>query len=373
MSKNQFMNDVGDYIASIAPNYSPSTLAEKERKLRMYARIFYGLYSGGKVSSSAPAKLTAKDVSEFVTYRRSQGVSDATIAKDLSLMGMLLKWKGNTAMDVYRAMYGREKPRAYNGRKPPLDDEVVERVYALARSTSDWTLMEGCTAIVLGCACGLRPQEARKLYVDDVVLDGNRSMIAVEHVKGEGKWGRRRYAIVADGAEDILGKYIRMRSEKLAAFGVESRAMFPPLRGKGEFVTQQSFGRMKDAVADLLGEEFALRDGRRAYGQRLLNRDIPIEKVSYSMGHDSVLTTQRYYASFEEGKILREIQEQLLGPYDGAGAGAPEEARRAFRRGATAWARTPSVWVGQIPTRGPVISRLDSHISYSEGLTERSI
>lgn len=331
MSKNQFMTDADAYVRSIAPNYASATVKEKERKLRLYARIMYALYTEGRISTSSPAKLTPKDIGEFVTYRRSQGVKDSTIAKDLSLIGMLLKWKGNTAMDTYRATYGRERPRAYNGRKPPLDDAVVERVYALARSTSDWTLMEGCTAIVLGCACGLRPQEARKLYADDVFLDGNRSLIAVEHVKGEGKWGRKRYAIVADGAEDILEKYLRMRAEKLAALGMQSRAMFPPLRGSGEFVTQQSFGRMKGAVADLLGEKFALRDGRRAYGQRLLDRDIPIEKVSYSMGHETVNTTQKYYASYDEARILGEIQEQLLGPYNGGGEASPGEARRGPR------------------------------------------
>ena len=46
-------------------------------------------------------------------------------------------------------MYGNKRPKSYNGRLDPLPDEVVEKVYALARSTDRWKVMEGCMAIIL--------------------------------------------------------------------------------------------------------------------------------------------------------------------------------------------------------------------------------
>ena len=52
-------------------------------------------------------------------------------------------------------------------------------------------------------------------------------------------------------------------------------------------------------------------DGRRSYGQRMLDRDIPIEFVSVCMGHDSVETTQKFYANYRSRKVLHVVHSQL--------------------------------------------------------------
>ena len=52
---------------------------------------------------------------------------------------------------------------------------------------------------------------------------------------------------------------------------------------------------------------FELRDGRRAYGQRMLNAGYPIELVSKSMGHASIETTQKFYADYQERSVLDHI------------------------------------------------------------------
>ena len=162
-------------------------------------------------------------------------------------------------------------------------------------------------AIILGCAAGLRPQEARQLYASDVHYEGPRPTIDIKHVKGEGKWGRRRSVPVLDNVGDIFAKYMTMRREKLDQHGVESNAFFPPFRGTDEFVTQQSMSRFKAAVADQIGEDFVLKDGRRAYGQRLLDKGVPIEYVSCSMGHSTVATTQKYYANYRDSFVNNKI------------------------------------------------------------------
>lgn len=284
MTRNQFLTDANAYLEAISPNYAKSTMDEKSRKLRYYARVFYTLHLDGRIRTNAPSKLTADDLHTYVTFRRSRGVKDSTIAKDLSIIGMFLRWKGNDAKEIYDVQYGNRKPHAYNGKLDPLSDDVIERVYALARETDSWQVLEGCVAIILGCAVGLRPQESRQLYASDVHLMGDKSTIFVQHVKGEGTWGRRRSVPVMDGVEDVLERYLSMRAEKL-----------------------RSFGRLKERVERILGVRFELRDGRRAYGQRMLNAGYPIELVSKSMGHASIETTQKFYADYQERNVLDRI------------------------------------------------------------------
>ena len=67
---------------------------------------------------------------------------------------------------------------------------------------------------------------------------GDKSTISVQHVEGEGTWGRRRSVPVMDGVKDILERYLTVRAERLRALGIESDTMFPPLRSGREFMRQ---------------------------------------------------------------------------------------------------------------------------------------
>ncbi len=307
MTKNQFLTDANAFITTVNGNYADSTMDEKARKLRFYADIMYHLYEKGEITTLAANKMTAEDLHVYVSYRRSMGIKDSTLVKDLSIIGGLLAWKGNNARDVYAVQYGNKKPCSYSGRIPPLDNDTIERIYDLARSTNDWALLQGCVVVVLGCASGLRPQEIRQLYVDGITLMGDRSTIRVDHVKGEGKWGRVRTVPIMDGAEDIIEKYLVMRQAKLDASGTKSRSMFPTFRSDKEFVRQQSLGRFKSLVEDVLGVRFEIRDARRAFGQRLLDSGEALELVSYVMGHSTVETTQKFYANYKEPFVLGKI------------------------------------------------------------------
>ncbi len=308
MAGNQFAADVKDYLEYIKNNFSKSTYQEKRRKLKFHSNTLYDLFKEKKISSCNPRKITARDLDVYVIYRRSMGIKDSTIRKDLSMIGDVLNHYDNNAKAKYDRDFGNRKPKSYEGRLPPLPNETIEQVYDLARRTTSWPVLEGCVAIILGCASGLRPQEVRMLYVKDVHYDSPRPTIHVEHVKGEGKWGRSRNVPINDGVEDILEKYIRMREVQIKKYKVlDTGAMFPPCRTDDEFITQQSLGKLKDRVARTLDTQFVLKDARRAFGQRMLDAGVPIEYVSKCMGHASVVTTQRYYADYQENQVLNSV------------------------------------------------------------------
>ena len=113
---------------------------------------------------------------------------------------------------------------------------------------------------------------------------GDKSTISVQYVMGEGTWGRRRSVPVMDGVKDFLERYLTFRAERLRTLGIESEAMFPPLRSDREFMRQQSFGRLKEREEKMLDVRFEFRDGHRANGQRMFDVGHPIKLVSKSMG-----------------------------------------------------------------------------------------
>lgn len=314
MAKNQFRIDAENYLKASEGNFEESTYAEKRRKLFQYSDIIYALHKEGVIKSSAAKNITAAEIDAYVMFRRSQGIKDSTICKDLSILGNLFDFVKNDEMKVYKAVYGKRKPRSYNGKLDPLPDETIEKVYALARSTDRWNVIEGCMAIILGCAAGCRPQESKLLDVSDLHHLDPQPSVHIKHVKGEGKWGRERTVPLNDGVSDIVEKYLIMRQKKLDSLGRYSEAVFPPLTGDKKYVSQQSMSRFKMIVADILKEDFVLKDGRRSYGQRMLDRDVPMEKVSYCMGHDSIETTQKFYANYRDKMVLNDVHRILSKP-----------------------------------------------------------
>lgn len=307
MVRYQFAADVNAYIEQMMPHVKQSTIKDKERKLRLICKNFTTLYQEGKVSSNNPRKIGRDDIIAYIGYRRLMGISESTISKDLDQLNQLFIWVGNHEIETFRAFGGVYRPHAYTERKQPMSDEIIGKVFALARETDEWGVMIGCMATILCCSCGLRPQEARQLYADDIIIMADRSIVHIEHVKGEDVWGEPRSVLVMDGADDILRKYLDMRSEVLREHGIKTRSMFPPLRGGSEFYSQQSFGRFKKKVEDIIGMKYELRSGRRAYGQRLLDKGNLIEDVFVAMRHASTKTTEGYYARGREDVVMSRI------------------------------------------------------------------
>ncbi len=315
MVRYQFIADSKAYLEMLKPHTKESTYEDKARKLRLISKNVTLLYKEGKMSSNNARRITVEDIIAYVGYRRSMKISDATISKDLCIMNQLFLWLGNHVIEDFRAFGGVFKPHAYTGRKEPLPKDLIQKIIALARETEDWRVLQGCVAVLLCTSCGLRSQEARQLYADDVTSMDGYMIVHVVHVKGEGRYGEPRSVLVMDGIEDIIQRYLDVRAEKLAQHGRESRSMFPPLMNENEFYSQQAFCKMKKLVEEELGAKFELRAARRAFGQNLLDSGNRIEDVSVAMGHASTKTTEGYYARNREdqvtGRIMKNRQKSL--------------------------------------------------------------
>ena len=204
--------------------------------------------------------------------RMNKGDVCGTCTGTLKALG--LAYGNSDPTDMERHLAAKRKSSEFldefkrrNGKLEPLGDGVIDKVYALARSTQRWSVLQGCVAIILGCAAGLKPQEARQLYVYDVHHQDENPHIYIRHVKDEGSWGRARDVPLNDDVSDIIEKYLRMRELKLRYRQMESEAMFPPFRSDREFVKQQSISRYKKHVEQATGETLMLRGDRPPTGR----------------------------------------------------------------------------------------------------------
>ena len=65
---------------------------------------------------------------------------------------------------------------------------------------------------------------------------------------------------------------------------------------------------MKVYVEKEVGVKFDLRECRRTFGQRYLDKDIDIETVSVLMGHSSTKTTETFYGRRKNAKAIEKVE-----------------------------------------------------------------
>lgn len=308
MTRYPFMTCANNFMKIYEQTVSDTTAFHAERKLRLIARKFLKLEIEGKITTSNPLHMKPTDIIEYVKARREDGVDDSTINKEISILNQMMTYLGNNAVKAFRAIGGQYKPKKYTGRKQPLTDEIIEKIYELARRTRDWEILEGCMAVILVVSTGIRTEEARVFDIDGIHLDGNRSYIYIEKVKGQGTYGIPRTSPIMDDVEDIFEKYLERRKLILPLYS-RSKAMFPNFiyRSKDPYLSQQNFCKLKIPIENELGIKFEIRAGRRAFGQRAIDRGQNLTDISVVMGHTSTRTTERYYCRMKNDNALENM------------------------------------------------------------------
>ena len=237
----------------------------------------------------------------FVGQRKADGIANSTILKDLDLMKKMFAYFDNDAVSAFKSKYLAHYPKKYQKRASAMEEPVVERILACAMEipTFDWKLSEAYALVSLAICTGLRPKELRMMYVQNVHIAGGCAEVLAVHVKGERSHGTARWIPVHPDGVPILERYLEARAFKLQNRGKVSDALFPPIRGKEEFIGYNMVEKLKKAVEEDIGENFELRKCRRTFGQRALDEGHDIHNVSLVMGHSSITTTQRYYPDLD--------------------------------------------------------------------------
>jgi len=139
-------------------------------------------------------------------------------------------------------------------------------------------------ALLLGC--GLRRDELANLGWDRVTQREKRWVI----VDIEGKGNRIRSVPMPQWAKSAMDLWI-------AAAGIRKGLFFRAINQKGEVgngLTAQAVYLIVRGYADQLGIRIAPHDLRRTFAKLAHRGHAPLEQIQLSLGHESVMTTERY-------------------------------------------------------------------------------
>jgi len=154
---------------------------------------------------------------------------------------------------------------------------------------------------------GLRMSELRRAEFRDV--NTREWLFFVRHPKGESSYGRQRTIPIPPPLKPYVLSFLQERAKMLVERGlVEAKCFVCKKSGNpNEPYSTNGFETLKLRVEKESGITFQIRTLRRTYGQVLLNREVPLDSVSLTMGHRYTSTTEKYYCRKDDGMARLEV------------------------------------------------------------------
>lgn len=261
---------------------------DSEHTKRAYRRALQD-FAGWHASVGRP-KLNKAVVQRYAAELRAAGASASSVNQRLSAIRKLgreladNKALPEAAANGIKAVKGVRAEGQRTGRW--LSREEAQRLLdAPDVSTLKGKRDQAILAVLIGC--GLRRSEATDLTFDQVQqIDGRWAIVNLV-----GKRNKVRSVPMPSWCKRAIDKWA-------AAAGIESDRVFRPMHKGGHIIGE---GMSTQAIADVVREyseatglPVAAHDLRRTFAQLARKGNSPIEQIQFSLGHESIRTTELY-------------------------------------------------------------------------------
>jgi integrase len=242
----------------------------------LHARRWRQLMPGRTVQGIKPA-----DIHGYIGARKSTGVSNATVNRELAFMAACIAWcNRELGWNLPNPIQGRKLKEA-EGRTRWLSVEEAGRLMDAARANARAPYLADFLSLALNT--GMRRGEM--LGLEWARVDLQRRVITLEAMHT--KTGKFRSVPVNDNARIALINRARFRSEHCP----DSPWVFAHADGERITCLKRSFATAC-RVAGI--EDFRIHDLRHTCAAWLVSAGVPLPEVRDLLGHSSVTMTERY-------------------------------------------------------------------------------
>src|SRR6266571_2076489 len=255
MERHPFIVTMRAYLDGIQSTVGQATLRERESKLLYLFEVMLELRL-----SPDPRTMDKEEIDALVLWMRERNLGLAYQAKLWQYLRGLFAFVGNNILDVMKAR-GQWKPpkRAYRPVIVKDDGWFAATVASLANETG-WRPRMVLAATAIYYHTGLRPKELRLAALRD--LDLQRWILTVRHPNDEGGyysepgWRMARYKVFRSLGIDANYKVLRASfAQKLKDHGAPIENVSMALRHQTVVTTEQFYARVRtDRAWDALEE-----------------------------------------------------------------------------------------------------------------------
>ncbi len=238
---------------------------------------------------SAAGGFTRETVQRYRTYLEARGLAPSSLNLHLTVLRKLAREAAANGILAHEAAAGIASvkgSRAQGGRLGVW--LTLDQAQALLTSPGGESLRSwrdrALLAVLIGC--GLRRSEVATLALEQIEQREGRWVL----VDVEGKGRRIRSVPMPAWAKAAVDRWT-------GAAGITGGRLFRRLSQKnelGEGLTAQAVYLIVKGYAERLGIAVAPHDLRRTFAKLAHRGRSPVEQIQLSLGHESILTTERY-------------------------------------------------------------------------------
>lgn len=225
--------------------------------------------------------LAGKDIRAYMDKRSAEGVSAATINRELAALSAAINWCNvEYEWGLPNPVKGR-KMKEPEGRVRWLTRAEVESLCRAARSQKFGVILESFVRLAVNTGC----RKEEMLGLEWRRVDFANGLIYLEGVHT--KAGKRRSIPLNEGALDALKQMMAYRAQHCPA------TPWVFARGNGERVVCLRKG-FNEACKKAGIDDFTIHDLRHTCAAHLISAGVALAEVRDLLGHSTVMMTERY-------------------------------------------------------------------------------
>ncbi len=241
---------------------------------------------GGAVGSKEIKALKQADIRSYLAFRRGDGLSNNSAARELSAIRAFLKFVGGGADDEGAQIPKIKGPKVTRGvPRPASPDDIIAMAEDIAESASeDWVGARDWAVLLLLYGSGLRISEALDLTGDALPLS--------DTLRVTGKRDKTRIVPLLPKVREAMEHYIdlcphSMTAEETIFRGKRGGPLSPNLIRR---VVQQARGKLG------ISDKTTPHALRHSFATHLLAGGADLRSLQELLGHASLSSTQVYTA-----------------------------------------------------------------------------
>ncbi len=266
---------------------------------------FSSNHIGEKCSIDTLKNFSIKDFRSYMSYRSSEKISRASLARNLSTVRNFYRWLAKNNILENQAIQTLQSPKVPKKLPRSLNAEDIFKALATLGELYDdaWQGKRDRALILLLYGCGLRISEALGLKGGDIVSGGTLRIL--------GKGGKERIVPMLQIIKEAVDDY-----KDYCPYEIEDNSnLFLGARG-GDLnpgVVQRQVRKIRALLS--LPESVTPHALRHSFATHLLEEGGDLRTIQELLGHSSLAATQRYTAVDSERikKVYNEAHPRAKG------------------------------------------------------------
>ena len=278
---------VAEFLASLgdARRRSPHTLRAYATTLHGFLD-FIGSQQGGDPDAAMLGGLTLPDFRAFLAFRRGEGLSNASVAREVSALRTFYDFAARTHGISRDALAGLRSPKVPRRvPRPVTPDAAMELAQAVGdTATAPWIAARDTAVLLLMYGAGLRIAEALSLTGADLPLGETLNIL--------GKRQKTRVVPLLPAVREAVEAYLKINPWPVGANdsvfrGAKGGPLRPELIRTAMAGARAALGLPDTATPHAL---------RHSFATHLLARGADLRSIQALLGHASLSSTQIYTA-----------------------------------------------------------------------------